>query len=342
MSVLSSIYHKVCPACAAMRPREDPLCLCGHSFENQTTDPELAEEQLYEHYLRARMQQIQQALRNNEPGAKAAEAALTRQVKMRTETELKAVQAELDRQRARIERMRRAARPWAEAGRSEAPRVVEAAQALAKELAGLRRGREGETFAASIAANRIEARATHPKEAPVSAPTPDDTTVLQNRSEPAATAGVAGHATPEHIVADAPGRSQDIAKTNITPDEPQGGAEEQAQTPIETVSDAPQPTPTANTTFPAPASLLTLSTVGVVSAEAPADVRTLLAVEAERVVHRQEQETLIECPNCTAMFPKSQTRCNCGFEQMAASTLMPSVTLDAGERSRLGSLVKPD
>ncbi len=341
MSVLSSIYHKVCPACAAMRPREESHCLCGHSFEGPTTDPELAEEQLYEHYLRARMQQIQQALRNDEPGAKAAEAALTRQVKMRTETELKAVQAELDRQRARIERMRRAARPWAEAGRSEGPRVVEAAQALAKELAGLRRGREGDTFAASIAASRIEARAAHPKKASVGRSTPDDTTASQNQMGSSATEVVARQTVPPHMAPGTPERSRNIAKTESTPDGPQGGSGAHTQVPIETAPSVPPSPPAAETTLQASA-LPTLSTLEVAPAEVSADVRALLAAEAERVVHRQRQEVLIECPNCTAMFPKSQARCKCGFEQLAASTLMPAVALDASERLRLGSLLKPD
>ncbi len=341
MSVLSSIYHKVCPACAAMRPREESHCLCGHSFEGPTTDPELAEEQLYEHYLRARMQQIQQALRNDEPGAKAAEAALTRQVKMRTETELKAVQAELDRQRARIERMRRAARPWAEAGRSEGPRVVEAAQALAKELAGLRRGREGDTFAASIAASRIEARAAHPKKASVGRSTPDDTTASQNQTGSFATEVVARQTVPPHMAPGTPERSRNIAKTESTPDGFQGGSGAHTQVPIETAPSVPPSPPAAETTLQVSA-LPTLSTLEVAPTEGSADVRALLAAEAERVVHRQRQEVLIECPNCTAMFPKSQARCKCGFEQLAASTLMPAVALDASERLRLGSLLKPD
>ena len=72
------------------------------------------------------------------------------------------------------------------------------------------------------------------------------------------------------------------------------------------------------------------------------DVRMLLTEQGERTRLRQQAEALIECPNCTAYFPKAQPRCKCGFEQPAVSALMPAITLDPDERQQLGPLLKPD
>ncbi len=65
---MSNIFHKVCPQCASTLALAVVTCGCGYSFESsdsersQPTLEQIAEEQqLYEEYLRARVQQAIEA-----------------------------------------------------------------------------------------------------------------------------------------------------------------------------------------------------------------------------------------------------------------------------------------
>ncbi len=67
-----SIFYKVCSQCMAQAPVNATVCACGQSFElHQGSDSSLTaevmrtetEEQLYEAYLEARLQQMMEALR---------------------------------------------------------------------------------------------------------------------------------------------------------------------------------------------------------------------------------------------------------------------------------------
>ena len=331
MSSLFSIYHKVCPACASMRPREETRCICGHSFSAVPIDPELTEEQLYEDYLRARMQQIQEMLRSSDDSVDTGGKPLTRPEQMRAQTELRAVQAELDRQRARIERMRRSSKAWmgnpsvaGQRGRSEGPRVAQAAEALAQELARLRRDRQSE----------IE-----PVRAWVSArrqPPEDQALGVRSPETPANADAKIAEARPESFtqeVASVPPATDPEPPRVTSPVEHEESVSEPEQSQSPDLHPAPEIT--GETTQVTGAS-------GDIGETPHGDVRVLLGEQGERTRLRQQSEALIECPNCTAHFPKTEPRCKCGFEQPAIAALMPAITLDPGERQRLGPLLKPD
>lgn len=53
------IFGKPCPACAVVVPRDATSCDCGHAFANgeEAGAPTLAQEELFESYLSARVQQ---------------------------------------------------------------------------------------------------------------------------------------------------------------------------------------------------------------------------------------------------------------------------------------------
>lgn len=65
MSVSSSIFQKVCPACASHVSLSANECRCGHRFESDdagSADDTLRDEELYESYLAARVEQTRQAM----------------------------------------------------------------------------------------------------------------------------------------------------------------------------------------------------------------------------------------------------------------------------------------
>ncbi|MHB1586648.1 MAG: hypothetical protein ACYCRH_07085 [Acidiferrobacteraceae bacterium] len=344
MSSLFSIYHKVCPACASMRPREETRCICGHSFTGAPVDPELTEEQLYEDYLRARMQQIQEVLRISGDHADTAGTPLTRPEQMRAQTELRAVQAELDRQRARIERMRRSGKAWAggpiatgQGGRSEGPRVAQAAEALEQELARLRRGQQNEIVRVRP---RVPTRASHarPPEAqtPVVPPPEAQTPVVPPPGTRASADSKGAGTGPESLAQDVvsiPPVAAPEPPLVIPPAEYEHGTPEHDPLPLPNLQSVPAAAIEHAQRTDAPDDI---------GATPLGDVRTLLTEQGERTRSRQQAEALIECPNCTAHFPKEQPRCKCGFEQPAVSALMPAITLDLGERQQFGPLLKRD
>lgn len=307
-----------------MRPREETRCICGHSFVGAPVDPELTEEQLYEDYLRARMQQIQEVLRISGDNVDTAGTPLTRPEQMRAQTELRAVQAELDRQRARIERMRRSGKAWAggptaigQRGRSEGPRVAQAAEALAQELARLRRGQQNEIvrvrLRGSTRASHAQPPQTRASAGPNGAGTEPESLAQELASSPPA-------AAPEPPPVIPPAEHE----TSMSGNDPLQSPDRQS---------APAVTPERAQRTDPPGDL----------GETPhGDVRLLLTEQGERTRLRQQAEALIECPNCTAHFPKAQPRCKCGFEQPAVSALMPAITLDPDERQQFGPLLKPD
>jgi len=53
-----SIYHKVCPACAASVPRDIETCECGYSFVADADSSSMQDEELYLNYLNARIDQL--------------------------------------------------------------------------------------------------------------------------------------------------------------------------------------------------------------------------------------------------------------------------------------------
>jgi hypothetical protein len=116
MSALS-IYQKTCPACGAMVPREARRCACDHEFvaaDDGVLLPQeqaLQEEELFEAYLAARVQQMIAALEAArlelaaDPGNARKAAHL-----LQTLQEAMALREERNAQSARTERARQAAR----------------------------------------------------------------------------------------------------------------------------------------------------------------------------------------------------------------------------------------
>ncbi|HET9122619.1 MAG TPA: hypothetical protein VFN52_03860 [Acidiferrobacteraceae bacterium] len=168
MAAFSNIFQKACPACAASVGRDEDRCACGYSFASP--DP-VDEEQLYHEYLEVRAAQVRERLRKRTPEAPVGPEA---------EAELRAVQAELDRQRERMRRLREsttagpagartassvkaspvvserampAPAAAGHAGHHTGHKVRAAAQELEQELARLRRG-WASPFGAALAARR--------------------------------------------------------------------------------------------------------------------------------------------------------------------------------------------
>lgn len=71
----TGIFHKACPACAVSVPRDVTRCDCGHAFDQDDSpahQPTLAQEELFESYLAAR---VEQALADLETARAALAAA---------------------------------------------------------------------------------------------------------------------------------------------------------------------------------------------------------------------------------------------------------------------------
>lgn len=101
VSASPSIFQKVCPACAINVSVSASQCRCGHHFESDNTssaDDALHDEELYELYLAARVEQTRQAMvaafetHNADPGntGKMAALDLSRNVAKEVEDDLRA------------------------------------------------------------------------------------------------------------------------------------------------------------------------------------------------------------------------------------------------------------
>lgn len=317
MASLSSIYHKVCPACAGSCAQEAAQCGCGHRFAGDDAPAAtLDEELLYEDYLKARREQAQQA---------AAAAPETLSSTRRAEAELRAVQADLERQRERISRLRRQTShpPFAEK-RSEAPRVRQAAEALEADLARLRRLQANPYAGPADRHIAVQAQAEAVPATPEIAP-PSSLPAEEPAGAPRA--AIQGPA-----VSEAPVRAAPVTAPAI---------EE-----VAAASEAPRPESAAPRTI----GDLEVRAVartgdrqpGAVSGQGEApDVRAQLAAQAERAAQRlRAGSTTAECPNCTAQLAANTRRCKCGFEMPVAASLMPAVPVDPVDLSPLRELLR--
>lgn len=299
MASLSSIYHKVCPACAGDCAEKDERCACGYRFagDGVTPDPALAEELLYEDYLKARAEQAHAA------AAVPDTVSATR----RAEAELRAVQADLDRQRERIGRLRHQAPGVPLGARSEAPRVRQAAEELEMELGRLRR-LQANPFATGPVECRGAVRPSGPTTAPV--------TTSAGEASPAPSAVPAG-VTGEVPPVDAGPVLSALPQAEL----PGGDAEPEVRAVGHKARPSARPLAAA--------------------AQGEADVRRQLAAQAERAAQRLKPGAAAsECPNCTAQLAANVRRCKCGFEMPAAANLMPAVPIDAADLSSLSKLLQ--
>lgn len=106
----TGIFQKACPACAVLLPREAPDCECGYVFDAEEDGDEsqqLAQEELFETYLSAR---LQQALADLEAARAVLAAAPTDTNKahavLRRVTALQQHRAELQTQQEKIAALR--------------------------------------------------------------------------------------------------------------------------------------------------------------------------------------------------------------------------------------------
>lgn len=113
MSDVCGIFYKSCPQCAVPVAKSAAACHCGYSFEDETPTSALAqtlaEEKLYEDYLRARVAQTAQAAVDAQAAQKRqpADAALSAAARTTMER-AEAARHDLAAQSARVEEIQQA------------------------------------------------------------------------------------------------------------------------------------------------------------------------------------------------------------------------------------------
>jgi hypothetical protein len=152
-----SIYEKICPVCAAVVAREAERCPCGHDFAGtvvQAMQQAAVDEELYETYLTARLDQGLEALERARTALRDHPGDYVRATRVMEHVhELQGLRRELESQRAKIA----VARPRMEDAASNAPtpafRAAQTAraEAIARRTAALACSACGSPLEAGIA-----------------------------------------------------------------------------------------------------------------------------------------------------------------------------------------------
>lgn len=128
-----SIYDKACPTCAAVLPRDAERCACGHDFASKDADAmqqTAVDDELYETYLTARIEQGLEALELARAALRANAGDYTRALHVMQQVhELRALRLELDGQRAKLAAARHPTKPPGEHASDVPTEAFRAAQA---------------------------------------------------------------------------------------------------------------------------------------------------------------------------------------------------------------------
>lgn len=305
MSISSSIFQKICPACALKAPVNAECCQCGHTFESATqhqSPQELAlrDEELYEGYLNARAEQAEQAAYNaaqmlavapNDPEIIAA-AQLAREV-------ARSIEIDLEAQRRKTAILRAAlpvvikppvviqpiAAPTPVVAPVAAPAPIKTAPPLPLPDA---------LTIIEVAAPPKPARANVANAPPVLNPN-------LHRSRAAQKAAGVLAALKSAKAKAAPARAQQALSLE------QKLKAQMAAQPVRKEA--------AASTSPSPS------------------FRQEQAAKAEKVMESHKLINTKECSNCTASVPLNTSRCHCGYN--FGSTGLPSLTLCTGDFTAL-------
>lgn len=315
MSISSSIFQKPCPACAANVSIGAERCSCGHVFESsQNQSPQeaaLRDEELYESYLSARIQQAQhaadsaeQTLADNPSNPELVSSAeLAREV-------ARSIEVDLDAQRRKISALRRALPPkpvvLPPLPKIEAPVVLKAPVAV---------------ISAPVA----------PMPVPVAVPVPvvaaspiAEIELKAVAPEPVATPKVAkavarassANKAAEVLAALKSAKAREATRRAREALEAEAKfAKQVAADPDILVHAIPNNVP-------------------------PPTFRQDQAAKAERVMEMRKAVEDKECPNCTTTVPLNTSRCHCGFTFISGNTELPSLTLCTGDFTALRNSLK--
>lgn len=333
MSISSSIFQKPCPACAITVSIGADRCQCGHIFESsQNQSPQeiaLRDEELYESYLSARVQQARQAADN----AEQALAEKPRDPELISAAELarevaRSIEVDLDAQRVKIAALRRALPPkpvvLPPLPKLEVPVVppeVTVKVALTTVVA-----KPVSVPPAVVAPAPVAAAISTPAAPPVSAPPPEVEIELKAvASEPVVkpktvvkpvAQASAAHKAAEVLAALKSAKAREAARRAREALEAEAKfAKQVAANPDILVQAVPNSVP-------------------------PAAFRQDQAAKAERVMETRKSAEEKECPNCTASVPNNTSRCHCGFAFISGNSDLPSLTLCTGDFTALRNSLK--
>lgn len=327
MSISSSIFQKPCPACAANVSVGADRCHCGHIFEssrNQSPqEAALRDEELYESYLGARVQQAQQAAdsaerelaeRSSDPELISA-AELAREV-------ARSIEVDLDAQRSKIAALRRALPPKpvilpplpkieVPVAPPKAPVEVAVAAVAPKPVPAV-------VITVAPPAQKIEKTELKPAEKiemiELKAVAPEPV-VMPKAAKPAARASAA-HKAAEVLAALKSAKAREAARRAREALEAEAKfAKQVAADPDILVQAVPNNVP-------------------------PPAFRQDQAAKAERVMETRKAAEDKECPNCTASVPLNTSRCHCGFAFITGNSDLPSLTLCTGDFTALRNSLK--
>lgn len=309
MSISSSIFQKPCPACAVNVSVGADRCPCGHVFESsQNQSPQeaaLRDEELYESYLSARVQQAQQAAHNAEQEL----ADNPRDPEMTSAAELarevaRSIEADLDAQRHKIAALRRALPPkpvvLPPLPKIEVPMAPPKPVAVAPApVIAPAPVVAAPVMAAAPPVKTIEMKTVVPA-APV-APAPAKAVQRASAAQKAA----------EVLAALKSAKAREAARRAREALEAEAKfAKQVAADPDILVQAAPRNVP-------------------------PPAFRQDQAAKAEKVMETRKAVDGKECPNCTATVPLNTSRCHCGFAFVNGNTELPSLTLCTGDFTAL-------
>lgn len=307
-----SIFLKYCPACAMSVAIDSVRCECGHEFESSLSSASadevaLRDEEMYEHYLKARAEQAEQASRTaldaqaEDPAneEKAAAAALAAEV-------AKSILLDLRDQEVKVARLRKAL------VRTDTPQPTPLPAVPAPEA----RHTRAPTPVKLESVIPLAATATPPAvQLVVQLPAAD-------KSRPdVSPAPLAAHKAAGALTALKQAKARQLA---IRVRQAQEAALAQA--------DAEKAARARATALEAAARAIAETKI---SQSPPNTFREQQAARAEKVMEAHQPNDSKECPNCTAKVPLTTGRCRCGFIFASASDDLPTLTLCTGDFTAL-------
>lgn len=302
-----SIFLKYCPACTASVGIDSARCDCGHEFESSlsSASPDevaLRDEEMYEHYLKARAEQAAQASRAaldaqaEDPTSeeKAAAAALAQEV-------AKSILLDLRDQEVKVTRLRdalsRARPPQAEPLNTKPAQAPQTTRVRPEPA--------------------LPAIATLP---------PSRTPEVVPRATPAAEPNMpppslAAHKAAGALTALKQAKARQLA---IRVREAQEAAKAQAEAEKAAMARAAALEATARSIAESR-----------FSQNPPHSFREQQAARAEKAMEARQVNDSKDCPNCTAKVPLNTGRCRCGFMFANANNDLPTLTLCTGDFTAL-------
>jgi len=307
----TSIFLKVCPACADQVPTDASNCPCGHDFESNASAPEestLRDEELYENYLVARAEQARQsadaalrAMRESPADpAKVAEADLAREV-------AHSIDVDLEEQRNKIKALRRLVEL-----KNRRPATIHPVHSPAPtELAEIK-------SVEPVLSNPIVE--TEP-ESIVIVDVPAQTASVPSRPTPQAVSPAASAEKAAQVLSA-------IKKAKVKEEQDRARKSREAENRARALAERERAQRELAEQQAQKASI-------EISTEPSEYFRQEQTARADLAMQSIRREDRKDCPNCTARVPLNTTRCSCGFAFVSAGNDLPTLTLCTGDFTAL-------